>query len=64
MLLVLGIISVVWGIIDLYAGSVLCISRFGMARYTQEDDGFIFYAFAWGQIIGGVLFIGTYFHLY
>ena len=64
MLLVLGIISVVLGIIHLYAGRMLCISRFGMVRYTQEDDGFIFYVLVWGEIIGGVLVIGTYFHLY
>ena len=62
--LVIGIILTVWWLIELYAGSVWFITKFGIARYTEEDDGFLFYAIAWGKIIGGVIQACEYFSLY
>jgi hypothetical protein len=56
-----GIILIVWGIIELHVGKTWFISRFGIAKYTLEDDDWLFLVIAWSKSIWGALYVGTHF---
>lgn len=63
MLFVFGVISISWGLLDLYTGRSWFISMLGRAKFTAEDDGYVFYMVVWFKIISGVLLFEEYYQM-
>ena len=53
-----GIILIVWGMAELHVGKAWFISRFGIAKYTLENDDWVFLLIAWLKVVGGALYVG------
>lgn len=55
--MVWGILLFVWGMVELHIGKAWFICRFGIAKYTLEDDGWIFLLIACMKVVGGALYV-------
>jgi hypothetical protein len=53
-----GIVLIVWGMVEIQIGKAWFISRFGIAKYSLEDDGWIFLLIAGSKVFGGALYVG------
>jgi hypothetical protein len=56
--ILLSIVLIGWGMAELYTGKAWFLSRIGVAKYTLEDDDWIFLLIAWAKIVGGILWVG------
>lgn len=61
MAIAFGIVLICWGLAEQKTGKAWFISRYGIARYTLEDDDWVFLMIVWSKIVGGALRIAAHF---
>lgn len=54
--LLFAIFFIGWGVLDLFTGKSLYLTRFGMAEYDEFDDGIIYWLVVLGKFAGGAHF--------
>lgn len=53
----IGLALVVWGLVQMHSGKAWYGSRYGVARFTADDDGWVFWLVCGLVVVAGLVCI-------